>query len=103
MLAIAAGLEAVWSARTTDHRLPPLFAVGGQDLGYLPGSEQEKMQPWSAAVLDALESIVGREVIDEVIARDLLEVLPLTHIPVAASPMPLSSSTRRRTSNGWCS
>ena len=38
------------------------------------------MQPWSAAVLDALESIVGREVIDEVIARDLLEVLPLTHI-----------------------
>ncbi|HEY5876183.1 MAG TPA: PhoH family protein [Ilumatobacteraceae bacterium] len=82
VLAIAAGLEAVLE-RGTHKRITvfrPLFAVGGQDLGYLPGSEQEKMQPWSAAVLDALESIVGREVIDEVIARDLLEVLPLTHI-----------------------
>jgi PhoH-like ATPase len=81
-LANAAGLEAVLE-RGTHKRITvfrPLFAVGGQDLGYLPGSEQEKMQPWSAAVLDALESIVGREVIDEVIGRDLLEVLPLTHI-----------------------
>ena len=58
----------------------PLFAVGGQDLGFLPGSESEKMQPWAAAVTDALESIVGPEVIEEVIARNLLEVLPLTHI-----------------------
>jgi len=82
VLAIAAGLDAVLE-RGTHKRITvfrPLFAVGGQELGYLPGSEQEKMQPWSAAVLDALESIVGREVIDEVQARNLLEVLPLTHI-----------------------
>ena len=58
----------------------PIYAVGGQDLGYLPGSETEKMSPWGAAVTDALESMVGREVIDEVIDRGLLEVLPLTHI-----------------------
>ena len=72
-----------------NHRFPsgpmvmsrgPLFAVGGQDLGFLPGSESEKMAPWAAAVVDALESIVGPEVIEEVLARDLLEVLPLTHI-----------------------
>ena len=58
----------------------PLFAVGGQELGFLPGSETEKMAPWAAAVSDALESIVGPEVIEEVFARNLLEVLPLTHI-----------------------
>ena len=82
VLAIAAGLEAVLE-RGTHKRITvfrPLFAVGGQELGYLPGTEQEKMQPWSAAVLDALESIVAREVIDEVTARNMLEVLPLTHI-----------------------
>jgi PhoH-like ATPase len=82
VLAIAAGLEAVLE-RGTHKRITvfrPLFAVGGQELGYLPGSEQEKMQPWSAAVLDALEAIVGREVIDEVTARNMLEVQPLTHI-----------------------
>ena len=38
------------------------------------------MEPWAAAVTDALEAIVGQEVIDEVVDRDLLEVLPLTHI-----------------------
>jgi PhoH-like ATPase len=58
----------------------PLYAVGGQDLGFLPGTEAEKMSPWASAVTDALESIVGPEVIDEVISRKLLEVLPLTHI-----------------------
>ncbi len=82
VLALAAGLEAVLERRT--HRkviiFRPLFAVGGQELGYLPGSEQEKMSPWAAAVTDALEAIAGPEVIDEVVERGLVDVLPLTHI-----------------------
>ena len=82
VLALAAGLEAVLERRTHQRVVVfrPIYAVGGQDLGYLPGSETEKMAPWGAAVTDALESMVGREVIDEVIDRGLLEVLPLTHI-----------------------
>ena len=82
VLALAAGLEAVLERRT--HRrvvvFRPLYAVGGQELGYLPGSESEKMNPWAAAVTDALEAMAGPEVIEEVIERGLLEVLPLTHI-----------------------
>ena len=58
----------------------PLYAVGGQDLGYLPGGQDEKMEPWAAAVADALESVTSREVIDEVRDRGLIEVVPLTHI-----------------------
>jgi PhoH-like ATPase len=58
----------------------PLYAVGGQDLGYLPGTEGEKMAPWAAAVFDVLESVAKKTVIDEVVSRGLLEVLPLTHI-----------------------
>ena len=82
VLALAAGLEAVLEQRTHKRVMVfrPIYAVGGQDLGFLPGTETEKMAPWAAAVTDALESIVGPEVIDEVIARNLLEVLPLTHI-----------------------
>ncbi len=82
VLALAAGLEAVLERRTHQRVVVfrPIYAVGGQDLGYLPGSESEKMSPWAGAVTDALESMVGREVIDEVIGRGLLEVLPLTHI-----------------------
>ncbi len=82
VLALAAGLDAVLEQRT--HRrvivFRPLYAVGGQELGYLPGTEVEKMSPWGAAVVDALESIAGPEVIEEVLDRGLLEVLPLTHI-----------------------
>jgi PhoH-like ATPase len=82
VLAIAAGLEAVLERRTQRKVMVfrPLYAVGGQELGFLPGAENEKMSPWGAAVFDALESVCTRSVIDEVIDRRLLEVLPLTHI-----------------------
>jgi PhoH-like ATPase len=81
-LALCAGLEAVLE-RNQHQRVVvfrPLFAVGGQELGYLPGSESEKMAPWAQAVFDTLGALTSREVIDEVLARGMLEVLPLTHI-----------------------
>jgi PhoH-like ATPase len=81
-LALCAGLEAVLERR--QHRkvvvFRPLFAVGGQELGYLPGSESEKMQPWAQAVFDTLGAVTSSDVIDEVLGRGMLEVLPLTHI-----------------------
>jgi PhoH-like ATPase len=81
-LALCAGLEAVMERRK--HRkvlvFRPLYAVGGQELGYLPGSESEKMSPWAQAVFDTLGAVVHENVIEEISARGLLEVLPLTHI-----------------------
>ena len=81
-LALCAGLEAVLERQ--QHRkvvvFRPLFAVGGQELGYLPGSEHEKMSPWGQAVFDTLGAITTSEVVDEVLDRGMLEVLPLTHI-----------------------
>ncbi len=81
-LALCAGLEAVMERRA--HRrvvvFRPLYAVGGQELGYLPGSENEKMAPWAQAVFDTLGALVSQEVIEEVVDRGMLEVLPLTHI-----------------------
>ncbi|MDN5559686.1 MAG: PhoH family protein, partial [Ruaniaceae bacterium] len=58
----------------------PLYAVGGQELGYLPGSEAEKMNPWAEAVFDTLGAVVSPEVVDSVLSNGQLEVLPLTHI-----------------------
>jgi len=81
-LALCAGLEAVLERR--HHKkvviFRPLYAVGGQELGYLPGSEGEKMSPWAQAVFDTLGALVSQTVIDEIIDRGLIEVLPLTHI-----------------------
>jgi PhoH-like ATPase len=82
LLALAAGLEAVLEQRTHKRIVVfrPLYAVGGQDLGFLPGSESEKMGPWGAAVTDALQAFCSENVIAEIVARNLIEVLPLTHI-----------------------
>jgi PhoH-like ATPase len=81
-LAICAGLEAVMERG--QHKkvvvFRPLYAVGGQELGYLPGSESEKMGPWAQAVFDTLGAVTSTPVIDEILDRGMLEVLPLTHI-----------------------
>ena len=81
-LALCAGLESVMERRL--HRkvvvFRPVYAVGGQELGYLPGSENEKMAPWGQAVFDTLGALVSPPVIDEILDRGMLEVLPLTHI-----------------------
>ncbi|SDS22658.1 PhoH family protein [Microlunatus soli] len=81
-LALCAGLEAVLERQQHSKVVifRPLYAVGGQDLGYLPGTEGEKMQPWAQAVFDTLSAVTSKVVIDEVLERGLLEVLPLTHI-----------------------
>jgi len=81
-LALCAGLEAVME-RQQHHKVVifrPLYAVGGQELGYLPGSENEKMSPWAQAVFDTLSAVTSGDVIDEILERGMLEVLPLTHI-----------------------
>jgi PhoH-like ATPase len=81
-VALCAGLEAVLERQ--QHRrivvFRPVYAVGGQDLGYLPGGENEKMAPWAQAVFDTLGALVSTNVVEEVIERGMLEVLPLTHI-----------------------
>ena len=81
-LAMCAGLEAVLERNR--HRkimvFRPLYAVGGQELGYLPGDQGEKMNPWAEATFDTLSSVVSQNVVNEVMERGILEVLPLTHI-----------------------
>jgi len=81
-LALCAGLETVMERR--QHKkvviFRPLYAVGGQELGYLPGSESEKMGPWGQAVFDTLGAVASKETIEEILDRGMLEVLPLTHI-----------------------
>ncbi|MZE50430.1 PhoH family protein, partial [Streptomyces sp. SID5770] len=81
-LALCAGLEAVLEKNQHQKIMifRPLYAVGGQELGYLPGSEAEKMGPWAQAVLDTLTAVTSQETVEEILSRGLLEVLPLTHI-----------------------
>ncbi|GIG58391.1 phosphate starvation protein PhoH [Longispora fulva] len=81
-LALCAGLEQTLERHRHKKVIVfrPLYAVGGQELGYLPGSESEKMSPWAQAVFDTLGAVCHENVLDEVMSRGMLEVLPLTHI-----------------------
>ncbi|MBB4666802.1 PhoH-like ATPase [Microbacterium marinum] len=81
-LALCAGLQAVLEQQQQKKIIVfrPLYAVGGQDLGFLPGDQGEKMNPWGQAVFDTLGSVVSGNVLEEVVARGMLEVMPLTHI-----------------------
>lgn len=81
-LALCAGLESVLERQ--QHKkivvFRPIYAVGGQELGYLPGDAGEKMNPWGQAIFDTLGALVSENVMNEVVERGILEVLPLTHI-----------------------
>ncbi len=82
LLSLAAGIQLVLQEKKYKKILVfrPLYAVGGQDLDFLPGSESEKMDPWAAAIYDALEAIGSPNSAEELKAQDILQVLPLTHI-----------------------
>ena len=96
-MALCAGLEAVMERR--QHKkvviFRPLYAVGGQELGYLPGSESEKMSPWAQAVFDTLGALTSPDVIEEVMDRGMLEVLPAD-----AHPRPLAARRLRDRGRG---
>ena len=81
-LALCAGLEAVLERRQQRKVIVfrPLYAVGGQELGYLPGDASREDEPLGPGGLRHPRRAGPREVVEEVMDRGMLEVLPLTHI-----------------------
>ena len=62
LLAIAAGLEQVWNHPATRRYermaiFRPVVAVARQELGYLPGTLDEKLDPWMGAIHDAVVAL----------------------------------------------
>jgi PhoH-like ATPase len=92
LLAIAAGLEQVWNhpASRRYERMAiyrPLVAVGRQELGYLPGTLEEKVDPWMGAIHDAVVAMSdGRrkgaadETITQITAEGRLTMESVTHL-----------------------
>ncbi len=92
LLAIAAGLEQVWNHPATRRyeRMAiyrPLVAVGRQEVGYLPGTLDEKLDPWMGAIHDAVVAMSdGRrkgaadEIITQITAEGRLSMESVTHL-----------------------
>lgn len=61
-VALAAGLGQVLDTKMYKEIIFTRAPVAlGNDLGYLPGDEQEKLGPWCGALYDNLESLVGSD------------------------------------------
>lgn len=90
LLAIAAGLNLVADEQRYQRLLVsrPIFPLG-RDLGYLPGTVEEKLVPWMQPIFDNVEFLMGRSHFSrqhkkrsyqELIDLDLLHIEPLTYI-----------------------
>lgn len=57
----------------------PTVSVG-EDLGFLPGTLEEKMAPWLRPVYDALELYYPKSKINKMIADDVIELSSIAHM-----------------------
>lgn len=90
ILALAAGLEQVIERSARYERLAvyrPIVPVGHADLGFLPGTLDEKLEPWMAAVVDALAALTddgsyltAQDVMTELIERRKLTMESVTFL-----------------------
>lgn len=63
ILAVAAGLEQVFGPTATYRKIIYVKStvVSGRDLGYLPGSYEDKVAPYMGALYDCLQIVKGRK------------------------------------------
>ena len=89
LLAIAAGLQKVTEEQVFSKLLVsrPIFPLG-RDIGYLPGTVEEKLNPWMQPIYDNLELLLGITKTDkkdgrsyaELVDLGFIEIEPLTYI-----------------------
>ena len=89
LVAIAAGLQKVTEDQVFSKLLVsrPVFPLG-RDIGYLPGTIEEKLNPWMQPIYDNLELLLGLNKSDkkegrsyaELVDLGFVEIEPLTYI-----------------------
>lgn len=58
----------------------PVVEVGTRGLGYLPGSVNEKMQPWVVPVLEEMNAYLSKETVNSMRASNAIEIAPLEYM-----------------------
>ena len=83
LCAIAAGMEQCLGSKTYNKLIVsrPVQPMG-KDIGFLPGTLEEKMMPWLAPIRDNLEFLMDgdKDTLDMYLERGLIEIEALTYI-----------------------
>ena len=83
LLAIAAGLQKVAEEQVYSKLLVsrPIFPLG-RDIGYLPGTVEEKLNPWMQPIYDNLELLLGITKSEKKDGRSYAELVDLGYIEI---------------------
>jgi len=84
LCALAAGLQQVMGEESPYNRMivsRPIMPMG-KDLGYLPGTMEEKMAPWLAPIQDNLRFLFGDDnlMLHDYMQKKIIEIEALTYI-----------------------
>src|SRR5271156_2699513 len=76
-LAVAMAAAALLAKKISRITLLRPAGGGGERLGFLPGSLQEKIDPYLRPLYDALYDLLDQERVDKMLERNVIEVAPL--------------------------
>jgi phosphate starvation-inducible PhoH-like protein len=76
-LAVAMGVAALMAKKVSRIILVRPAVEAGERLGFLPGSLQEKVDPYLRPLYDALYDLLDQERVDKLLERNVIEVAPL--------------------------
>jgi phosphate starvation-inducible PhoH-like protein len=76
-LAVAAAVQALEAEQVSRIILVRPIVEAGEKLGFLPGDIAQKVHPYLRPLYDALYEMIGFEKVDQLIEKDVIELLPL--------------------------
>jgi len=79
-LAVAMAVRALLAKEVSRVILTRPAVEAGERLGYLPGTFQEKIDPYMRPLYDALMDMIDPEKMQQLIARGIIEVSPLAYM-----------------------
>lgn len=58
----------------------PLISVEREDIGFLPGTMNDKMDPWTKPILDILCELLNKETVEKMVMSGVIELSPLAYM-----------------------
>jgi phosphate starvation-inducible PhoH-like protein len=80
LLATAVGVEKLISGSVSKIILTRPTVPVGDDIGFLPGNLNKKMEPWIRPLHDALSRYYSKQKISKLIEDNIIEIVPLTYM-----------------------
>lgn len=79
-LAVAYAIDQLKKNKTQKIIITRPIVEAGENLGFLPGELQEKVDPYLIPIYDALNFILGQETVKKYLEKQIIEIAPLAYM-----------------------